>query len=116
MLPGRLLGTHVRRRTHGDPGLCKWLSPRGTERLTDPEVRNHRLAFMEQDILRFDVAVDDVVAMRVSECRSDRVGDLEGIADRKLPLALEALPEGLPVEVGHHVVEQPLSLAGVVQS
>ena len=53
--------------------------------------------------------------MGVIECGGDGASDLERLLQRQLPLALQALPQGLPLHEGHHVVEQVPGLAGVVQ-
>ena len=51
----------------------------GDERLADAEVRDERVPLVEQDVLGLDVAVHDVVAMRVVE----RVGHLLRDAERR---------------------------------
>jgi hypothetical protein len=43
----------------------------GHERLADTEVGDDGVAFMQQNVLRLDVAVDDVAPMRVVEGISD---------------------------------------------
>ena len=76
-----LLGAHVGRGANGhadlrehQAGRCR----RRHQRLADPEVGHHGVAFVEQDVLWLDVAVDDVAPMRVVE----GISHLHGDADR----------------------------------
>ena len=66
-LAQRLLRTHVLGRPHDEPGLGQPLARGGADREGDAEVRDHRLAFVEQDVLRFDVPMDHALVVRVSE-------------------------------------------------
>src|SRR2546426_1145415 len=61
--PRRLLWTHVAR--GADETSCASQTPgtRGRERPCNPEVSDKWLATGEQDVLRFDVAVDDVMTV-----------------------------------------------------
>src|SRR3989442_183411 len=52
------------------------------EREGDAEVRHHRLAFVEQDVLRFDVPMDHTLVVRVAERGGDMPGDAEGFVNR----------------------------------
>ena len=89
-------------------------SARG-DRLADAEVRDERVAFVQQDVLRLDVAVDDAVAVGVVE----RVGHLDGDraprVDRKLALGVEPVAQRLPLHHRHDEVQDRRRLAGVVQ-
>ena len=60
-------------------------SPRrraGRER--DAEVGDHRLALMEQDVLRLDVAVDQAVGMGVVQRGGDLPHERDSLVDREL--------------------------------
>jgi hypothetical protein len=88
----------------------------------DAEVGDHRLALLEQDVLRLDVAVDDAETVGVAEGGRHRAGDAEGNVHRQRPLAAEAVAQALASRVGHDEVQQPrvagpggLDLAGIVQ-
>ena len=59
----------------------------------DAEVRHHRVALGEQDVLRLDVAVHDAVAVRVVERVGHLARDAERLVDRQLPLAVEPVAE-----------------------
>jgi hypothetical protein len=69
---------------------------------------------VEQDVLRLDVAVDHVVAVSVIEGRGDLAGDGQGVGEWELPLALEPLPEGVALHVGHDIEEEVAGAAGIV--
>jgi hypothetical protein len=43
-------------------------------RRRNPEIGHHRVAFTQQDVLGFDVSMDQVVAMR----RAERIRNLAG--------------------------------------
>ncbi len=62
---GRLLRTHVPGRADRESGACEVRAARGAHGLRDPEIGNDRMALREQDVLRFDVAMQDAHAMRV---------------------------------------------------
>ena len=101
-----LLRAHVRRRPHRDPSLGEPLPTRGRDRPCDPEVRHARMPRREQNVLRLDVAVHNVAAVRVAQGVGHFPRDLEGILERQLPLAVEPLAQRLALDVGHDVVEK----------
>ncbi len=53
--------------------------------------------------------------MRVVEGRRDLLGDPDRFLDRELRLAIELLAEGLALDVGHDVVEEPVGLTRIEQ-
>ena len=83
-LAGGLLGAHVRRACRPIAPICVSVEPVRRcgvrQRLADPEVGDERVPLVQQDVLGLDVAVDDVVTVRVVE----RVGDLARDAGRLL--------------------------------
>src|SRR5205807_1307011 len=85
------------------------------DREGDPEVGHQRLALVQQDVLRLDVAVDHLVGMRVAQGGSDLAGDGEGLIHRQLLLALELEAQRLSLDVRHDVKQEAVRLAGVVQ-
>ncbi len=52
-----------------------------------------------------------VVAVGVLKRVRHFTGDLQGVVERKLLFAVEAVAEGLPGDVGHHVIEKPGGVA-----
>ena len=86
-LPRGLLGTHVGRRPERGPGFRELALGCAGDRPRNAEVRHQRVISGEQDVLRLDVAVDDVVPVRVLECVRRFAPDPEHVFDRQLPLA-----------------------------
>ena len=70
---GRLLRAHVGRRAHDHAGLGERAV--AAQRLADAEVGHQGRAFVEQDVLGLDVAVDHVVAVGVVQRGGDLAGD-----------------------------------------
>ena len=60
----------------------------------DAEVRDEWLALStQQDVARFDIAVNHTVLVRVVECACDLLCDGQGVIHTKLLLAVDPLPE-----------------------
>jgi hypothetical protein len=51
------------------------------------------MARREEDVCGFDVAVEDIMAVRVAECIGYLTRDLDRVFKRQLSLAIEALTE-----------------------
>ena len=113
LLGRRLFRAHVVRRAEAHPGLGHPPAGRGGDGERDAEVHDHRASVVQQQILRLDVAMDDAVAMRVVERIGDLAGDAHGFVDAELRLARELLADGLALDEGHDVVQEPVSLARV---
>ena len=111
----RLLRTHVVRRPHGHAGLGELVASGLADRPGDPEVRHQRVALLDQDVLRLDVAVDDAVGMGVVQRVGDLAGDLNGVGKGQLLLPVEPGPQRLTLDERHDVVEEAGGLARVVQ-
>jgi hypothetical protein len=60
----------------------------------DAEVRDDRLATLQEDVLGLDIAVHDAVVLRVREGGGHVAGDLKRVLNRELPLSNEALARG----------------------
>ena len=56
----------------------------------DAEVRHQRVATLEQDVLRLDVAVDHTVPVGVAQRVRHLARDAQGVVERELLLALRA--------------------------
>src|SRR5438445_557858 len=89
LTPHRLLRTHVAWRTDRDPGFRQLAAGGGRDRPRDAEVRYHRLAPRQQDVLRLDVAVHHVVAVGVAQRARHLAGDAQGVVERQRALPLE---------------------------
>ena len=110
-IAGGLLGAHVVRRAEAEARLC---DPRSTgvrngER--DPEVGDHGLPVVEQDVLRLQVAMNHPVPMRVVECPGDSDRETHGLVDGEMLLAIEARAQRLALDEWHHIKQQPVGRA-----
>ena len=112
-LAHRLLGTHVVRRAERHAGLGHPGPARLARRQRDPEVGDERLALVEQDVLRLDVAVHHAVPVGVVERRAHLAGDSEGVGDRELLLPGEPVAQRLALDERHHVEEVAVRFARV---
>src|SRR6185437_13481394 len=105
-VPGHLLGAHVRRRAHRNAGAREPLRSAGTrDGQRDPEISQHGLAVMQQDIFGFDVAVQDAVPVRVVEGTGERPDHVDRLVDGQGTLALEPAAQRSALHQGHDVVE-----------
>ena len=112
---GRLLGAHVVRSAQREPGLGHASAAGRADRECDPEVGDHRLTRLDQDVLGLDVAVDDAPVVRELQRRRDRLRDAERIRHGELLLAVDPLAQRLPLHEGHDVVEDPALVPRIVE-
>jgi hypothetical protein len=77
------------------------------------EVGQQRVAFGEQDVFRFDVAMDHAMAMRVIEGVGRLAREANGILDGKLPFAREPVPQAFAFDERHREPELRRGLARV---
>ena len=110
----RLLRTHVSHGAHRQSRLGQAVLVRRIRRQGDPEVRHHRLASEEQDVLRLDVPVHHAVGMGEVERLGDAPADTYGLVQRKRSLAPDALPQAFAIDHRHSVPQEAVGLAGVV--
>ncbi len=111
---GGLLRAHVGRSPQCQAGLGEPVLTRGADGPCHSEVRHHRLVTLQEDVFRFDVAVDDVVRVGVAQGAQYLAGDPHRSVDRKLALARQQLPEGFALHVRHGVPQPARRLARVV--
>ena len=71
-------------------------------------------AVVQKNVLGLDIAVDDVVPVRVIERTADFSRDPHGVGDRKLSFDIESLAQRLSLDVRHHIVRSSAQLAGVL--
>jgi hypothetical protein len=81
----------------------------------DPEVGDQRVAVPHQDVLGLDVAMHHALLVRVLQRRGDRLREAHGLIHRQLLLAVDLVSQGLSLDIGHHVEQEPLGRARVVQ-
>ncbi len=115
LLADGLLGTHVERCSRREAGLRQPRTARFVDRDRDPEVRDHCHALVQQDVLGLDVAVDHTVAVRVVQGRGDLPRQLRGVFDREPAFTVQANAQRLALHHRHHVIEEPVGLARIVQ-
>jgi hypothetical protein len=82
----------------------------------DAEVHHHRFALVQHHILGLDVAVDDLLAMRVVEGRSNGARVVHRFVNGELMFAIQSLAKRLALYVGHHVIKEAVCFPGIVQS
>ncbi len=112
-----LLRTHVAGRPDGEARPSQVRAAGGADRLGDTEVRDDRMSLREQDVLRFDVAVQHTHAMRVRQRIRHRLGDRQGLLlrERAAGWPLELLAQRAAVDVRHDVIEEAARLSRIVQ-
>ena len=86
-LTHRLLGTHVLRRAEREPRLCHAGAAGALHGERNAEICNDRRAILQQNVFRFDVAVNDPLPVRVLERARDFTCDAQRVGDRELTLA-----------------------------
>ena len=114
-LAQRLLRAHVLGRADREPRLREALPRRGAHRQGDAEIGDHRLAFVEQDVFRLEIPMDDVLRVCVPQGGGDLPRDPERLLNGELFLTCQTVAQRFAGDVGHHVEQQPVRLTGVVQ-
>ncbi len=115
-ISGGLLGGHVRRRPHRDPGRGEPARPglpgSFTQRLGYAEVGDQGVVPAHQHVVGLDVPVQDPLVVGIGQ-RVDHVAQItHRFRHRQLTLAGELGPQGLALDKGHCVVEQIARAAG----
>ncbi len=77
--PCGLFGAHVLRRPDGDPRLGQRFTTSSRDSSGNPKVRNHGVSRFEQNVLRFDVAVNHVVTVGVAQRVGHFASELERV-------------------------------------
>ena len=106
LLTRRLLRRHVLRRAEGEPGLGQAAAAGLDHRERDTEVGHQRMATLKQDVLGFDISVDDGVLVGVFERVGGLGRDPDDIGDGELAFPDEPVAERLALHVRHHIIEE----------
>src|SRR2546422_9321775 len=69
----------------------------------------------EENVLRLNVPVHDVVTVGVAQRIGHFACDLQRVLERQLPLPIQSTPQRFALYERHHVIEESAGLAGVVQ-
>ena len=110
----RLFGGHVRRGAERDPDAGDAArAGRLAHRLRDPEVHDQGVTAGEHHVVGLDVAVHHPLAVCVGERVRHLGKDPHHLIDREFAPLGQSVPEGDPLHVRHHVVEEPVGLTGV---
>ena len=108
-IAGRLLGTHVVRRADRDAGGGQRARPRRRgERLGDAEVGEDRSAAapLQQDVVGFDVAMDDAEGVPGAQCVRRFHHDAPGFLWWQSLAAFEARRERFTIHIRHDEVHE----------
>ena len=84
-----LLGRHICRRPDREPRLGQLVAAGRTDGARNAEVGDDRMSAREHDVLGLDVAMHDVVAVRVRQRLGDFLRNLQRIVDRQLGLVVQ---------------------------
>ncbi len=110
-----LLGAHVLRRAEAQSSLRHALAGGALHSERDTEVGDECAAIVQVNVLRLDVAMNDVLAMCVIERTGDLGCDAHRVGNRQLSFALQSCAQRFAGHERHHVVQQPVSLSAVKQ-
>ena len=110
-----LLGTHVRGRAHHQARLRQRLFGHVARDVRDAEIHQHRLAFVQQDVLRLDIAMHESLAVRMIERSRDLARDLQRFVHGQPLSCVQHLAQRLSAHVRHHVIEEIPCLPGIVE-
>ena len=86
-------------------GFGEGRGPARADGLGDAEVGHEDVPAGEQDVLGLDVAVDNAVRVRGIERAQQFARDAQRVLDRELAFPGNAVPQRLPLDVGHDEVE-----------
>src|SRR2546422_731022 len=113
--PCAWLRAHVARRPERDPRLSQAPTRGRGDRPRDPEIAHHGMAGFEEDVLRLDVAMHDIMAVGVAQGVRNLARDLHRLGDRELACSVQPIPQRLSFDVGHHVIQQTGGFARIVE-
>ncbi len=72
-------------------------------------------AFVEENVLRLDVAMDDLVTVRVVQRVGDFAGDAHRLLNRQRAARVDPVAQRLPLHHRHHIEEKAVGFPRVVQ-
>ncbi len=85
------------------------------DRLGHAEIRHQGMATLEHDVVGLDVAVDDLVRVRIGQRVDDVAKQPHRLGRRHGADLLDARAERIALDEGHDVVQQAAGLARVVE-
>lgn len=79
------------------------------------EVRDHGMVTRKENVVRFDITVQNTHAVSISQCGCDLAGDVERIVHGQLFLPTYAIRQALALDERHNVVHHAVRLARIEQ-
>ncbi len=113
MFAGSLLRTHVLRCAKREAGLGEPRPAGLRHRERDPEIGEHRLTLVQQDVLGLDVAMHHTLCVRVVEGAGDLSCNRERVVKRELALPRQPRAETLAAHVRHYIEERAVGASRV---
>ena len=113
VIAAELLGTHVGGGANRHARLRQLLAAGVLDHSRNAKVGDNSMAAMQQYVLWFDVAMDDAEGVRIRQRIRNLTGDRDRVVDRELALALQPTAQRLALDEGHHIIQQPMRVAGV---
>ena len=114
-----LLGRHVRWRADSRARLRQRAGGgdalRHADRFGDTEIRHHRSATGQHDVVRFHIPVHDTLRMRIRERSRDIAEDTDALRDCRRGWCDEACAQGRPFLKRHDEVQHPIRISRVEQ-
>src|SRR5260370_398380 len=83
------------------------------QRTHNSKIHPPRSAAGEHDVRRLDVAMQNTMIVRVSQCTHYLARDLHRITNRKPVFARDSLRKRFSLEKRHHVKQNAVSIAGI---
>ncbi len=112
-----LFRAHVRRRADRDADLGEGRRRLrgGSQSFADAEVGHDGVPFVQQDVLRLDVAMHDVVPVRVGEGVCHLGGDANRVIDRQRAVVQQPITKRPALHDRHHEVQESVGFARVME-
>ena len=114
-VPRALLRAHVHRGAHRHTGRRQPLAAGGADAARDAEIADDGLPGDEQDVFGFDVAMDDIMGVRVMEGACHLLRDVRGVGNGELLFPREPIPQRFALDVGHDVIEEAVGFPRIVE-
>ena len=109
-----LFRTHVLWSAEGEPRLGQSLSTCHGDRSGNPEVGDHGVTRLEENVFRFDISVDDALTVGIGERVRNFTANMNGLLEPELRFAVQQVSQRLPFHIGHDVEQHPVGFAGVM--
>ena len=112
---GRLLRAHVVHRADDDPRAGHARFVRRADRARDAEIAHDGMPRLDEDVLRLDVAMHDVLRMRVRQRVGHIARDLYRVGNGQAAFTLQPVAQRFALDIRHRVEQHPVGDIGVEQ-